>query len=443
MAGLVFARMLTQHFERVTVIERDALPVPGTGRKGVPQGQHAHGLLASGFRVLEALFPGLSSELVALGAIEGDVGESGAWIVCGGQLARGATGLRSVLISRPLLEGQVRARLRELSQVTLLERCDVVGIHAPDPRRVSGVRITRRDAQTSEVLLADLVVDTTGRGSRAPAWLSELGFEAPLEERVKIDIEYTTVTYRREPHHLNGAHAAIVAAAPPNRRSGVAVAREGNCWTVTFAGSLGERIVQTHQGVVDFARGLPDPILYDLVSSAEPLSEPVAARFPHSQRRRYERLGRFPQGFLVAGDAMCSFNPIYGQGMSVAALEAMALDACLREGAHELAARFFRRAAHIVDAPWQVAVGNDLRFPEVQGTRPFGSGLVNAYLARLQRAAHRDRVTARAFLQVMQLTAPPASLFAPALLWKALVLGGESSKHVAHRRSVPLLSQPS
>jgi len=228
-----------------------------------------------------------------------------------------------------------------------------------------------------------------------------------------VDLAYTTRFFRRDRGHLNGDSAVIIPPTPKGKRGGVMLAQEGDRWTVTLIGHFGQAAPLDLDGFVEYARTLPAPYIYEVVRASEPVSDPVSARFPASVRHRYERLTRFPEGFLVFGDAISSFNPIYGQGMSVAALEAMELAAALREGSRDLARRFFRRAAKVVDMPWTISVANDLRMPETAGPRNAGVKFVNWYMTKLHKAAHSDSVPAMAFFRVANLLAPPLSVMRP------------------------------
>jgi 2-polyprenyl-6-methoxyphenol hydroxylase-like FAD-dependent oxidoreductase len=423
MAGLAAARVLADAYGRVTVVDRDLLPAPGVQRRGVPQGRHAHGLLARGREVLEELFPGLTDELVARGALYGDIQLHGRWYNEGVRLRQGPSGLNSLAVSRPLLEGQVRRRLAAVPDVSIVDGCDVAGLVAtPDRRRVTGVRTLRRGADgPGQILEADLVVDATGRGSRSPAWLAALGYEPPEQEAVRPRAAYASAVYRRRPaEHLDGDRVVIVAATHATRRGAAMLAMEDDRWIVTLFGYLGESPPTEPGEFADWAATLAAPDVHEVITSAELLQAPVPAHFPASVRLRYERLDRFPEGYVVTGDAVCSFNPIYGQGMTVSALEALALRDCLRDGAGQLGRRFFRSAAKLVDTPWGIAVGADLRFPEVEGPRTPKVRMVNAYLARLHVAAGQDPVLGRAFLRVVNLIDPPERLMSPELAFRVM-----------------------
>jgi 2-polyprenyl-6-methoxyphenol hydroxylase-like FAD-dependent oxidoreductase len=304
-----------------------------------------------------------------------------------------------------------------------VDGCEVAGLVAtPDRRRVTGVRTLRRGAGGPEqVLEADLVVDATGRGSRSPAWLAALGYEPPEQETVRPRIAYSSAIYRRRPaEHLGGDRVVIVAATHATRRGAVMLAMEDDRWIVTLFGYLGERPPTEPGAFADWATTLAAPDVHEVISSAELLQAPVPAHFPASVRLRYERLDRLPEGYVVTGDAVCSFNPVFGQGMTISALEALALRDCLRDGAGQLGQRFFRSTAKLVDIPWGIAVGADLRFPEVEGPRTRKTRMINAYLARLHVAAGKDPVLGRAFLRVVNLIDPPEHLMSPELAFRVM-----------------------
>ncbi len=292
------------------------------------------------------------------------------------------------------------------------------------------------DGSPSQIA-GDLVVDATGRGSRTPTWLAELGYRPPVEERVEIGLGYATRIYRLRPGALGQDRLILTVGRPANSRAGALSAIEGGRHILTIAGIRGDFPPTDPAGFDEFITRLPTPDIAAAIAGAEPLDDPVPFRFPVSVRRRYERLAAFPAGLLVIGDGVCSFNPIYGQGMTVAAVEAMTLRGLLARGAVPSARRYFHAIAAAVDVPWGVAVGADLAFPEVPGKRSAKVRLVNAYLPRLHAAAAHDEALATSFVRVLGLKDRPEGLLRPDRMLR--VLRG----NLTHRREpIPALAVP-
>jgi 2-polyprenyl-6-methoxyphenol hydroxylase-like FAD-dependent oxidoreductase len=425
MAGLLAARVLADAYADVLVVDRDQLTGVTAARRGVPQGRHVHGLLARGQQILEELFPGFTAGVVAAGVPTGDLGEL-RWYFNGLRLQPARTGLICVSAARPVLESHVRARVAALANVTFVERCDIVGLETtPDRARVTGVRVQRRAGGSAEETLdADLVVDATGRGSRTPAWLAEFGYPRPEEERVKIDLTYTTRHYRLRSEDILDGDLSINPVSTPSHPRGAFFSRIENGRSVlSLTGVLGDSAPTDPEGFLDFIRSLPVPDIYEVIRDAEPLDDPVSFRYPASVRRHYERLDRFPDRLLVVGDAACSFNPVYGQGMTVAALEALTLRRHLQPGAPPQPQRFLRDISDVIDVPWDISAGGDLSFPDVAGPRTAKVRLGNAYMARLQAAATQDGSVTRTFMRVAGLVDPPQALMRPGMILRVLRKG--------------------
>ncbi|NWG20400.1 MAG: FAD-binding monooxygenase [Chloroflexi bacterium] len=426
MAGLLTARVLSKHFAQVTIVERDVVPDQPEARKGQPQTRHLHGLLASGLEIMTRYYPDLPDALAAGGALVIDMTANMCWYTYGGYRRRFTMGRKGALMSRPFLEHLIRQRTLARDNVTLLDSCAIRGlVTGDDRRRITGVRVEHRDAQSlAATLTADLVVDCTGRGSQTPQWLLALGYPAPPQSEVKVNVGYATRLYRRDPADPRGQDWLLYTPeAPGERRFGGMFPIEGERWIVSLGGWTGDHAPTDEQGFLEYARSLPMPEIYALISQAEPLSDIIPHKFPASLRRHYERLTRFPEGYLVLGDAVCSFNPTYGQGMTSAAMQAAALDELLtlRMGRLDgLARAFFKRAAQVIDTPWQLAVGEDFRFPDTTGPKPAGVDLLNRYVAAVHRATLVDPVVGAAFIRVMNLLAPPLSLMSPAMLLRVL-----------------------
>ena len=416
LAGLLAARVLHDHFDEVIVLDRDALPEGNAHRKATPHTLHAHGLLARGRQVMEQLFPGITDEWVAQGARLGDLQSQ--LVFCAGHMrfAQAHSGVQGVAVGRTVIEGTVRRRVLALPRVRACTGVDARALQASaDRSRITGVQVHNLAGGDPLHLNAALVVDASGRGSRLPMWLQTLGYDAPREQRVKVDIRYATVYLEREASHAPGMEAVLCAATPEHPRIGVMLAQEGQRWVATLGGYGNDAPPLDTAGFVERAQHMAGEI-GSTVRAARFAGEPMGYRFAHSQRRRYEQLGRFPDGLLALGDSVCSFNPIYGQGMTVAACEVLALSDCLAQGEAALARRFFRRAARIVDVAWDTAVSADLAIDSVEGERTLAVRLINAYVARVFRAAQDDPAVGRAFLEVAHLLAQPQSLMRPAIV---------------------------
>src|SRR6476661_3361416 len=419
MGGLLAARVLADCYETVTVVERDVLPETSANRRGVPQGRHVHLLLGRGSQVLDELFPGFLDELVAAGAPSYNSDMSKLYLSNGGHLFPRSGRAKDVpffLPSRPLLESHVRRRMRAVANVTVLDGHDVVELTSTPPRdRVTGALVRARPNGSERVLGADLVVDAMGRGARTPAFLEGLGYGRPAEDQLGMRLAYSSQLLRIPPGMLN--ELMVIIGPVPGRPTGMALfGNENNTWMFSVIGMVGREPPDELAEMLAFVEDFAPAHVLAAIRAGEPLAEVARYRMPSSQWRRYDKMRRFPAGLLVFGDAICSFNPIYGQGMTVAALEALALQRCLRRGQRDLAPRFFRAAAKPIGVAWQLAVGADLAMPEVEGTRTLPMRLMNGYVDRLLTAAESDAEVVERFSRVISFLDPPTSLFHPALI---------------------------
>ncbi|MDN3354707.1 FAD-dependent monooxygenase [Actinomadura sp. DC4] len=415
MGGMLAARVLSEVFREVLLIDREELTGVTGYRRGVPHGRHAHALLARGHQIMEAQFPGLTDDLTAAGTVPGDANGDIRWYFNGQRLRSARSGLMCVPATRPVLEFHVRERARAIANVSFLERCDILGLETtPDAGRVTGARIRREDG-SEEVVSADLVIDTTGRGSRTPAWLEEMGYDRPEEERIKIGLAYTTRHYDLPADPFGDELAIIPVATPEHPRGGILYRLPASRSRVELSliGIRGDHAPTDPDGFHAFARSLPIPDLYNAVRDAEPLDDAVTFQFPASVWRHYERLTRFPGGLLVMGDAVCSFNPVYGQGMTVASLESLTLRKHLANGPRPDARRYFADVARDIADPWDVSAGADLAYPGVEGNRTPKLRIANAYVGKLQKAAVHDSELTNAFIRVAGLVDRPMALMKP------------------------------
>ncbi|MGI5186130.1 FAD-dependent oxidoreductase [Dactylosporangium sp. CA-152071] len=421
MAGLLAARVLAEFYPQVLVVDRDRVIGVRTSRRGAPHTVHAHGLHARGQLNFEELFPGLLQELQDAGVPTGDLGEM-RWYFNGRRIRPARTGLISVTAPRPVLEHHVRSRVASLSNVKFLEEHNILGVTTTeDATQVTGVRVQHRsDNATPETLEADLVIDATGRGSRTPAWLEEIGYQRPREDRVKVGLAYTTRHYRTRPEWFNGVQSINPVASPAHPRGAFFGQVAPDMCILSLTGILGDHPPTDPQGFLEFARSLPVPDVYEAIRDVDALDDAVSFRFQASVRRHYESLTRFPQGLLVLGDAVCSFNPVYGQGMSVASIEALALREHLRRDAVPQPQAFFADVARAIDTPWEISAGGDLDFPGVEGRRTMKVSVGNAFMARLQYAATKDSRVTNGFMRVAGLIDPPEALMRPTMVARVL-----------------------
>lgn len=437
MAGLLAARVLADFYRTVTIVERDVLPSDPVNRRGVPQGRHAHALLPRGSRILDELFPGLLTELVASGAPVFDgTDPSEAYFSFGGHVfrrhGRPKDPVPAYLPSRPLLECLVRHRVGGIDNITFLDDHDVVDLTSTSQRdRVTGARVCARGSGAERVLAADLVVDATGRGSRTPTFLDHLGYDRPTEDHINVHVTYASQLVRLPPGVLT---ERIVLISPvPGRPTGMALlGHENSTWIFTAIGMAGREAPAHLADMLAFVEDFIPPQVLCALADAEPLAEVAHHRMPSSQWRRYDKMQRFPAGLLTLGDAICSFNPIYGQGMTVAALQAAALQQCLRQGVSGLARRYFRASAKPIGVAWRLAAGGDLSLPEVQAPRSLSVRIANSYIDRLQHTAESDFVVAQQFLNVTGLIDAPARLLHPTVLFR---IAAASWRRRSHLRS--------
>lgn len=423
LAGLFAARVMADHFDRVVVLERDTLR-GDEPRRCLPQARHTHLIRSGGQRALETLFPGLTDRLGEAGAIVGDALRDIKRFVGGGYYCHAPSGLCSILMSRPLLDREICASVLARGNVEILENCYVESLVAsPDRMRVTGVRATLRDepGAASRFMAAELVIDATGCATRTPAWLTTNGYAAPEKETVDVLLGFSSQTYRRKPEHLVGFDGVVIGPTDGNLRGAAMLAQEGGRWIVTIAGYLRQYPPTDDEGFRGFLAGLPASDISKVVEDAESLSPPFRSTFPANVRYRYERLPRFPAGLLVMGDALCRLNPFSGQGITVCALQALAMQKLLEGGGGVDPREFFAAAAEVIDNPWQLTVEEDKHMVGAAVRPTLRGRWLKWYMDRFHVAARSDRHVAIAYLMAADLHRPAASILRPEYLWRVLV----------------------
>lgn len=421
LAGTCAARVLADGFDTVTIVEKDTLPDRPRLRRGVPQGAQIHALQEAGRATLEDLFPGFGEDVISAGGLLIDGASDFRFYDEGDFLADGTERFPMYFATRPLFEHVLRRRVTALERVECRPGCQLTDyLFDAETRAIEGVAVREGSDQTS--IAADLVVDATGRTSRTPTWLEEHGFEAPGVDEVQIDLGYCTTAIRRPP---GDRRTLFAAASPPRTRGGAVFPAEGDRWLVNLHGMNGDHPPTDPEGFADFAASLPVPHIRRLLETHPRVREDIEYYpFPSNRRYYYEGLDRFPDGLLVLGDAVASFNPIYGQGMSVSALEALVLHHVLSSGGGtDVAPRFFDRIEPVIDTAWLMAIGADSQFAGTTGPTPLGTGLFARYLSRLTRKAHTDGELRDAFARVASMERPPTTLLRPGVVGRVLKPG--------------------
>jgi 2-polyprenyl-6-methoxyphenol hydroxylase-like FAD-dependent oxidoreductase len=434
-AGLAAGRVLSEFYDRVTVLDRDTFPDGVADRAGVPQARHVHGLLLRGLHEYERFFPGFEALAIERGATFHDHTYDFAVLRPQGWTPRYRSGLKFLSASRELIESCVRDLFRRLPNVALRERAPVIGldIDKAGPPRCRGVVVPRGSLATGELnsnaednretLDADLVVDASGAMSRAPQWLAAAELRPPEETIVDPLAGYSSrwfqgPPFERWPQEWWWWAGAYIRRRPDDLVEANFQLKEHNRWHLTLSG-FNRRYPPTDEtGFTAFVERLRSPVIAEMIRLMEPISPVYANRAIRNRRRHYESWSERLDGFIAIGDAFCAYNPVYAQGMTAAAMSATMLRGCLErfgpaDGA--LAREFHRAEAEIQHGPWMLSAGVDLRFPFTAGDRPLSLKLFNQYLDRVGAAAS-DPVVRTRLLEVAQLVRPFDDLFEPSIM---------------------------
>jgi 2-polyprenyl-6-methoxyphenol hydroxylase-like FAD-dependent oxidoreductase len=423
-AGMLTAQVLTKHFDRVIIVERDLLQETAEQpekRPGVPQYLHVHALLMRGQQIIEHLFPGIVAELADSDAPVINWTGDCLWLSIGGWVSRFRSQIITRTCSRNLLEWTIRKRLIANDRVEWRSATQVTSL-ITNQASVTGVQI--RTANEPEVeIFADLVVDATGRNSRTPHWLQAMGYEPPQETVVNAFLGYASRWYQVPADLQKDWNCVNITAQPPGTRGGVIYQVEGNRWIITLAGVGRDYPPTDEAGFLEFARSLRSPIIYETIKKIQPLSPIYAYRRTENCLHHYEKLSRFPENFIVVGDAVCCFNPVYGQGMTTAALGAATLDECLSQQGNSigLSRRFQKQLNKVITLPWTIATGEDFRWSTTEGGQPsLMNKLMQKYLEQVLMLQSKSAEVHQLFLEVIHMQKPPSAFFHPRILIKVL-----------------------
>ncbi len=413
-AGLMTSRVLSEYFDQVIAIDRDEIEDRPVVHKSVPQGHHLHAFLQGGLNVISSLYPSITDELRRHGATRIAMGRDAVWYLPKGR-AYNFTGsmrtpfdsdLEGYCASRGLLEFVIRRRTAEISNIHFEYGTAVTELICRDAT-VLGVRCV--DLRSIE---AELVVDATGRAHRARQWLAPIGFSSPEETVIGLDTAYSTANFRKPESFSGEPLIFITGPAPQFTRRGYVITIENGTLLVSLIGRFGDFPPTDKAGLIAFAKELHSDLAYQIIKDGEQLTPIAHQRFVSSTQRHYERMKPCPGGFVVIGDALCHFNPIYAQGMSAAAKQVAILQQILSDCAKQsrgfggIASSFFTQAAEFNSTPWNFAAGADFAFPQTRGVRPPGTEERARYFAELDKLALEDPGVLRLMTEVFHLVQP-------------------------------------
>ncbi|BAY38604.1 hypothetical protein NIES2111_29520 [Nostoc sp. NIES-2111] len=430
-AGLVTAQVLTKHFDQVIVIERDHYPEEPAPRQGVPQSHQLHVLLTQGQLILEQLFPGLKAELTDKGSPLIDWTADCPLLLPSGWSPRFPSGITTRTCSRNLLESLIRERVANNDAVEFLEKTQVIGLLSNSSHStISGVEIKHANGTKAE-LHAHLIVDASGRSSKTPQWLQTLGYEKPKETVINSFLGYATRLYQSlSSDDINCKALYLMPQAPNHTRGGSFYQVEGDRWMVCLLGVGRDYPPNDEAGFLGFAQSLVSPVVYDAIKHGQPISPIYGYQRTENRWCHYEKLAKSPENFVVLGDAVCAFNPVYGQGMTIATMGALTLDQCLEQQnqwrSHKdltgLARRFQKQLAKVNEVPWMMATSDDFRWPTTEGGKPnFITRLMHSYLNQVMQTASNHPQVYQVFLEVIHLLKKPTAFFHPSIMMQVLL----------------------
>ncbi len=426
-AGKLAARVLSDYFNEVVIIEKDAeINSPQTARNGVPQAVHGHALLKSGEEILEKLFPGIIQELIASGSVASDFAQDISWYHHGSWKMNYPSEIGTLQQSRPFLEYHLHCRVNRIENIRYIYEAKVKKLlTSTDHSRILGVVYQAKEENTSE-LKADIVVDAAGAASLTPKWLKELELPNPEKTEVKIDLQYASRLYQTLSPMEISWKGMLVYPNPPEQTLGGGIYQiEDGKWMVTLLGYGLDKTIAEEETFLKHAQSLDHPIIFEVIKDGVPISEVSNYRFPKLRRFHYEKHKNLPNGLIVIGDAFCRIDPIFAQGMSLSALEAMALKDVLEQyklhqSLNKISKKAHQRFSKILMVPWLIALVEDFRFKNTAGKRFLGLRFMQSYIKKVVLACATEKDVYNSFIQVLHLKAHPVTLFSPKVLRSVL-----------------------
>ena len=425
-AGKLAARVLSDFYQEIIVIERDEQPSGPFPRKGAQQGSHIHALLQAGEHGLEKLFPGITEKFYTTGAVKINSTRDLAWFHHGVWKLRYEGGYTTTLQTRPHLEWHLEQSIKMFPNVTILYNHSFQDFeYNGNENRIIGVRI--KAGNLVKTIFADLVVDAIGAGSMTASWAKGRGIPVP-EEKVKIGLRYVSRTFQLPAERNRDWTIKLLYPNPPQEKIGGMISKvEDNQYIVTFIGyhdAINEKeVLQNENHFIELAKKLPKNDIYQELKDAAPLTGISVFRIPQMTWRKYEKVKQLPDGLMLIGDTMCRMDPFFGQGMSIAVLEALALQKLLQnknQSQQQMIRAFHKQAAKIIAPIWSMVTTENFRYPATIGRRPFGLPIMQWYSKNIFLLSARDQETYHSFVKVMNLLSPITALMKPRILFRIL-----------------------
>ncbi|MGG0240654.1 NAD(P)/FAD-dependent oxidoreductase [Bacillus rhizoplanae] len=428
-AGKLAAKALSHSFQKVIILEIGEEWTEKTPRKRVPQSYHPHVLLKGGEEAVEALFPEIIPQLIEDKSIENNFTQDVKWHHFGYWKPQFTGDLTMVQQSRPMFEWHLKRRIDQVSNIVTRYRMMVEQILIDEEQnKVYGVRVKNLETGAEEEIHANVVVDASGFGSKSVEWLQTYGIQVK-EEKVWIQLFYATRVFRlKTKKQLDWCNLLVSPSFPENPYGALIQTIEDDCFYVTFSGYANERAPQTDEEFFAYAQKLPVPDVRNFLEIAEPLSDIRIHKIPYQVRRRFDLVRHVPEGFLVIGDAHCRFDPVFGQGISVAAMEALELERCLRENKHlekDFTYKFHKSISKLIATPWEMTTTEAFRISNIKGDRPLMQPFKQWYTKKVYRlSAFNPEIYIR-LVNVMNLIRSPLHLFHPKVLFAIFTSRGK------------------